>query len=77
MEKLARRFRQSNLVVNNAVTTSPDCGKEFMDTNLDYIAKAPLDPYENAETMRLLFEERRNIKDGDLFVTYEGNSYPW
>lgn len=40
-------------------------------------AKAPLDPYENAETMRLLFEERRNVKDGDLFVTYEGKAYPW
>lgn len=158
-----------DLIVNNAVTTSPDCGKEFMDTNLDYIAKAfdvaavgplrviqafmpllkkssktafianitseagsigacyrtnmidyamskaalnmasktlhntfkndpdinilcihpgwnrtnegnakaPLDPYENAETMRILFEERRNIKDGDLFITYEGKAYPW
>lgn len=40
-------------------------------------AKAPLDPYENAETMRILFEERRNKKDGDLFVTWEGKKYPW
>lgn len=27
-----------DLMINNAVTTSPDCGKEFMQTNLDYIA---------------------------------------
>lgn len=158
-----------DLIVNNAVTTSPDCGKEFKDTNLDLIsaafdiaavgplrviqafmsllnnskmtalivnisseagsigacyrtnmidyamskaalnmatktlqntfkdnaklnilcvhpgwnrtnegnAKAPLIPYDNAETMRVLFEERRNIKDGDLFITYEGKAYPW
>lgn len=27
-----------DLLVNNAVTTSPDCSKEFMDTDLDYLA---------------------------------------
>lgn len=158
-----------DLIINNAVTTSPDCGKEFMDANLDYIAKivdidavgpmrvikalmplleksnqvafvanisseagsigkcyrtnmidygmakaalnmatmllhnsfkdkpklnimcvhpgwmrtnegnaaAPLDPYDSAETMRKLFEERRNNKTGDVFLTYEGKVYPW
>ena len=40
-------------------------------------AKAPLEPYEHAETLRLLFEERRRVKDGDLFITYEGKPYPW
>lgn len=158
-----------DLLINNAVTTSPDCGKEFVDANLDYIAsvididavgplrvikallpllkksnttalivnisseagsigkcyrtnmidyamakaalnmgtmtlrnafknepklnilcihpgwmrtnegnaKAPLDPYENAITMRELFEQRREDKEGDLFITYEGETYPW
>lgn len=27
-----------DLMINNAVTTSPDCNNEFVDTNLDYIA---------------------------------------
>lgn len=40
-------------------------------------ALAPLEPYAHAETLRLLFEKRRNIKDGDLFLTYEGVVYPW
>ncbi len=157
-----------DLIINNAVTTSPDCGKEFMDTNLDFIAaaidvaavgplrviqammpllkkskqalivnisseagsigrcyrtnmvdygmakaalnmgtmiirntfkdepnlniicvhpgwvrtnagnaKAPLEPYDVAETMRLLFEKKRADKDGDVFVTYAGECYPW
>lgn len=167
--EVAEKVDCIDLIINNAVTTSPDCGKEFMDVNLDLIgaafnvatvgplrviqafmpllnkskmtalivnisseagsigacyrtnmidyamskaalnmatktlqntfkgnekinilcvhpgwnrtnegnAKAPLIPYDNAETMRILFEERRNIKDGDLFITYEGKSYPW
>lgn len=40
-------------------------------------ALAPLEPYAHAETLRLLFEKRRNIKDGDLFLTYEEKVYPW
>lgn len=40
-------------------------------------AKAPLDPYEHAETLRRLFEARRNIKDGELFITCTGEAYPW
>lgn len=40
-------------------------------------ALAPFDPYEHAETLRLLFEKRRNVKDGDLFLTYAGEVYPW
>ena len=31
-------------------------------------AKAPFDPYEHAETMRLLFEEKRHDKEGPIFV---------
>lgn len=158
-----------DLLINNAVTTSPDCDKEFMDANLDYIANvvdvdavgplrvikallplleksekvalvanisseagsigkcyrtnmidygiakaalnmgtmllrntfkdkenlniicvhpgwmrtndgnaaAPFDPYDSAEIMRKLFEERREDKTGDVFITYEGETYPW
>ena len=39
--------------------------------------EAPLDPYEHAETLRLLFETRRHDKEGPVFVTYEGEPYPW
>lgn len=40
-------------------------------------ALAPFDSYEQAETLRLLFETRRNVKDGNLFLTYAGEVYPW
>jgi len=40
-------------------------------------AEAPLIPYEHAELLRLLFEERRRDKAGDAFITYEGEAYPW
>ena len=40
-------------------------------------SEAPLDPYEHAETLRRLFEARRNIKDGELFITCTGEAYPW
>ena len=39
--------------------------------------EAPLDPYEHAETLRLLFEAKRHDKDGPVFITYEGERYPW
>ena len=39
--------------------------------------EAPLDPYEHAETLRLLFEKRRHDKEGPVFVTYDGEPYPW
>ncbi|NTW99669.1 MAG: SDR family NAD(P)-dependent oxidoreductase [Geobacteraceae bacterium] len=40
-------------------------------------AEAPLIPYDHAELLRLLFEERRRDKQGDAFITYEGEAYPW
>ena len=40
-------------------------------------AEAPLIPYELSEVLRLLFEERRRDKEGDAFITYEGEAYPW
>lgn len=40
-------------------------------------AKAPLDPYENAQTMSRLFEEKREDKNGEVFFTYDGDVYPW
>jgi NAD(P)-dependent dehydrogenase (short-subunit alcohol dehydrogenase family) len=38
---------------------------------------APLDPYEHAETLRLLFESKRHDKDGPVFITHTGEAYPW
>ena len=40
-------------------------------------AAAPNDPYDSAETMRLLFEKKRNDKTGPRFVTFEDEEYPW
>ncbi len=40
-------------------------------------SQAPLDPYEHAETLRLLFEKRRHDKDGPVFITWTGEAYPW
>ncbi len=39
--------------------------------------EAPLDPYEHAETLRLLFETKRHDKEGPAFITYTGEAYPW
>ena len=40
-------------------------------------SEAPLDPYEHAETLRLLFETKRHDKDGPVFITHTGEAYPW
>ncbi len=39
--------------------------------------RAPLLPYEHAETLRLLFETKRHDKEGPVFITYTGEAYPW
>ena len=39
--------------------------------------EAPLDPYEHAETLRLLFETKRHDKEGPMFITHTGEPYPW
>lgn len=39
--------------------------------------EAPLIPYEHAETLRRLFESRWHDKEGPVFITYEGEAYPW
>lgn len=39
--------------------------------------EAPLLPYEHAETLRNLFETKRHDKEGPIFITYEGEPYPW
>ncbi len=36
--QLMTEMTHLDLLINNAVTVSPDYGKEFFDTNLDYIA---------------------------------------
>ena len=40
-------------------------------------AKAPFGSYEQAETLRLLFEAKRHDKTGPIFVTHTGEEYPW
>lgn len=40
-------------------------------------AKAPFEPYDHAERMRLMFETKRHDKTGPVFVTYDGEEYPW
>lgn len=40
-------------------------------------AKAPFGSYEQAETLRLLFERKRCDKTGPIFVTHDGEEYPW
>ncbi len=39
--------------------------------------RAPLDPYEHAETLRRLFEAKRHDKEGPVFITHTGEAYPW
>ena len=40
-------------------------------------AAAPFGSYEQAETLRLLFECKRNDKTGPIFVLWNGEEYPW
>lgn len=40
-------------------------------------AKAPFGSYEQAETLRLLFERKRCDKTGPIFVLHDGTEYPW
>ena len=56
----------------NIITVHPG----WMRTNVGNAA-APFDPYEHAETMRLMFETKRHDKTGPIFVTYAGEEYPW
>lgn len=56
----------------NIICVHPGC----MHTN-EGNAKAPFEPYDHAETMRLMFEEKRHDKEGPVFVTYSGEQYPW
>ena len=39
--------------------------------------EAPLLPWEHAKTLLDLFEAHRRVKDGNLFITYAGEAYPW
>ena len=40
-------------------------------------SEAPLLPYEHAQTLLDLFETRRHDKEGPIFITWEGEEYPW
>ncbi len=37
--EVEKHFEHIDLLINNAVSVSPDCDKEFFDANLDYIAQ--------------------------------------
>ncbi|MBE5804807.1 MAG: SDR family NAD(P)-dependent oxidoreductase [Clostridiales bacterium] len=56
----------------NIITVHPG----WMHTN-EGNAKAPFEPYDHAETMRLMFEAKRHDKTGPIFVTWSGEEYPW
>ncbi|MBQ6952218.1 MAG: SDR family NAD(P)-dependent oxidoreductase [Clostridia bacterium] len=56
----------------NIITVHPG----WMRTNEGNV-KAPFEPYDHAETMRLMFETKRHDKTGPIFVTYAGEEYPW
>ncbi|MBE5953910.1 MAG: SDR family NAD(P)-dependent oxidoreductase [Lachnospiraceae bacterium] len=38
-KQVEKHFEHIDLLINNAVSVSPDCDKEFFDANLDYIAR--------------------------------------
>ena len=38
-EELSKKLSNLDLLINNAVSVSPDCDKGFFDANLDYIAQ--------------------------------------
>lgn len=40
-------------------------------------AAAPFGSYEQAETLRLMFETKRCDKEGPIFVLWNGDEYPW
>ncbi len=40
-------------------------------------AAAPFGSYEQAETLRLMFEQKRHDKEGPIFVIWNGEEYPW
>lgn len=37
-QELSKKINHLDLIINNAVSVSPDCNKNFFDANLDYIA---------------------------------------
>ena len=39
--------------------------------------RAPFDPYDQAERMRLIFEGHRNVFDDVIFVDYNDKVFPW
>ena len=39
--------------------------------------RAPFDPYDQAERMRLIFEKHREVFDGVIYVDYNDDVFPW
>ena len=90
-EAVSKKLSHIDLLINNAVSVSPDCDKGFFDADLDYIARtvditavgampdnpAPLSSYEAAEILRELFEKKRNDFDSHRFITNMDEDYPF
>ncbi len=79
MEKAA--LNMATMTMHNYFKNEPDLNiiclhPGWMRTNPGN-TEAPLDPYEHAETLRLLFETKRHDKDGPVFITHTGEPYPW
>ena len=79
MEKAA--LNMATMTMHNYFKNEPDLNiiclhPGWMRTNPGN-TEAPLDPYEHAETLRLLFEAKRHDKDGPVFITHTGEPYPW
>ncbi len=79
MEKAA--LNMATMTMHNYFKNEPDLNiiclhPGWMRTNPGN-TEAPLDPYEHAETLRLLFEAKRHDKEGPVFITHTGEPYPW
>ena len=79
MEKAA--LNMATMTMHNYFKNEPDLNiiclhPGWMRTNPGN-TEAPLDPYEHAETLRLLFETKRHDKEGPVFITHTGEPYPW
>ena len=85
---LLKKSRIGALALNMLTMTMRNYFKDDPDLNILCIhpgwirtnpdnSEAPLDPYEHAETLRLLFETKRHDKESPVFITYTGEPYPW
>ena len=76
IKRIMKQRRNSHCLKNDLNLNILCVHPGWMRTNPDN-HEAPLDPYEHAETLRLLFEARRHDKTGPIFITHTGEAYPW